>query len=55
MCVELRRTLKDMNMEDFKKYIWLERYRLLSLFSTRHEHNMVRLFSDFAENGADDA
>ena len=43
-----------MNLEDLKKYVWLETYRQLKLFSLKHDQNMERMLADFAENGACD-
>ena len=52
--VELRRSLKHMSLEELKKYVWLETYRQLKLYSLKHDDNMERLFKDFSENGASD-
>ena len=54
MWVELRRTLKYMNMKDFMKYIWLETYRQMRLFSLSHNENIKNVLFDFVQNGHDD-
>ena len=51
--VELRRTLKYMNMDDFMKYIWLEIYRPLYLFRRNHELNFLKVISDFVMKAND--
>ena len=49
--VELRRTLKCMNMELVVLYIGLETYRQLSMFSSNHDVNMENLLRDLAKYG----
>ena len=49
--VELRKTLKFMNMELVVRYIGLETYRQLSMFSLNHDLNLENLLRDLAKYG----
>ena len=51
MWVELRKTLKFMNMELVVRYIGLETYRQMSMFSLSHDVNMENMLRDLAKYG----
>ena len=51
MWVELRKTLKFMNIELVVRYIELETYRQMSMFSLNHDVNMDKMLNDLANYG----
>ena len=50
--MELRRSLKYLGLKSFTRYIWLETYRQLKMFSQNHNDNLeieMRDFGTFAK------
>ena len=47
MWIELRRTLKYMDMKTFTRYIWLEPYRQMKLFHKMDDANLECVLRDF--------
>ena len=51
MWVELRRSLKFMDGENFVQYIDLESYRQMFMYHVNHHENVLTMLKDFAKFG----